>query len=461
MRFRPLGDESKRKGGKPVGLVTAGAGELTVWTQWGAEVGRGDARDVLARYSDHVLYALSSFQGIRSVTGPEGWTLFQWARRAIVWQQLGDTRILPSRGVFQGLHPAEAMGELLAIARDAGAHRVRMGSWSSMSRQLWRSTLEQPVALAGRQLDRAGLYGGRKDAAQWCRGAMLENVAHVDLKGAYPAAMWREPYPTRMVRAKRPHIDGESIVRAIVSMPPQPWPVVPERIRSDVIRWKSGRMVEGWWSARELRTARESGADVRPLETWEGTRQLDVFHDWGTIVHVLRERPGVQARWWKGVSNALWGTFSMAPEGGRLITLAADGLPDKVEPVRGGKPIPATASYVASLTAARVRDQVCVEALGSGWNSGAVHVDTDGVMILANHRLPDGATDHPVPGQWKVDRIMPRVMIRGPQAWAWWDEDDQPHVSISGITGATLDHLHRVPLGASLVVGAKRRTDAA
>ena len=452
MRFTPL--DASRVKHRPVAVVAPGLSRLSIWSADGAEVADGpdNARDLLARYADHVLWSASSMRMVREATGHEGWQICRW-NNSVVWQQLGKARVLSTRGIFAGEHPAVMIETMLRIQRTAAEFGVSMGSWSTMTLSLWRATLDEPVAFAGREIARQGFYGGRKEAARWAVGAMLENVAHVDLKGAYPAAMFSDPLPTRLVRARRPHLEGEGIVLAEVHMPSAPWAMLPERLRSGLIRWRSGRTVEGWYSTRELRAVVEAGGDVIPLETWEGVRFVEPFTRWASVIGPLRDRPGPEGRWWKGVSNSLWGTFIMSPAGAELVRLDESGRPaERVPMVRRRSRRPLNAAYVATLTTARVRERVLRDALGLGWEDKAVYVDTDGVMILDGGRLPPSATDRPAPGEWAVDRIMPKVMIRGSQAWAWWDEDDQPHVSMAGIRGATLDHLYRISPGQSVVM---------
>lgn len=454
MRFDPLPD--KRAARKPVGIVVAGGAGIQVWTDAGGEIAHtpAECRTLLDSHAGTVLYAISSFTAIRGATGPEGWRLFQWSRGGIVWMELDSTRIRSSRGIFDGLDPATAISTLLEIDRDAERHRVTMGSWSSMASQLWRGTLAEPVAFAGRRIGKSGLYGGRKGCLDWARGAEIPNAIEIDLTGAYPSAMWREPFPVRMMPARRRHIESEGISRARVRLPVQPWPVLPERLRSELIRWEGGREIVGWWSNRELRMVRDSGGTVEPLETWEGHRMIEPFAEWGSVVHMLRDLPGPRGRWWKGVSNSLWGTFAMSAAGGRIVTLDADGLPAASMPVDRRRPPPPSAAYVATLTGARVRERLTRDALGLGWSTQAIYVDTDGAIIAPGGEIPPGATDAALPGEWRVKRILPRVMIRGPQAWAWWDTDDRPHVVMAGMTGATLSDLNRRG-GADLILGGR------
>lgn len=443
MRFHPL--PVKRPDHRPVGIVVAGGAGLQIWTDAGPEIAHDpeSARTMLASYARHTLYAVSSWKSIRMTTGHEGWRMFQWSRGGIVWIELDGTRIRSSRGVFDGMHAADAIAVLLDIEQDADTYQVRMGSWSSMAQQLWRATLPHPIAFAGREIARNGLYGGRKGCLDWARGATIQDAIEVDLTGAYPSALWREPFPVRMLRSRRAHIESEGVSRAIVTIPDSPWPVLPERLRSDLVRWEGGRTVEGWWPNRELRMLLDAGGTVDVRETWEGHRMIEPFAEWGSIVHMLRELPGVRGRWWKGVSNTLWGTFAMSQAGGRIVTLDADGLPASAVPADRRRPPPPSAAYVATLTGARVRERLTRDALGTGWSERAIYVDTDGAILAPGSDLPPGATDRALPGEWRVKRRLPRVLIRGPQAWAWWDDDGRANVVMAGVSGATLADLDR------------------
>jgi hypothetical protein len=289
------------------------------------------------------------------------------------------------------------------------------------------------------------------------RGVTLENVYQADITGAYPAAMLEAPYPTRL-KSVKPSIAGEGISQAAVYMPDAPWPALPERMFHEVIRWQGGRDIIGWWPNGELRAAIEGGCQVTPLETWQGTRMIQPFTEWGRAVKILRDQPNrVAAKWWKGVANSLWGTFSMSAIGGELVTLGAAGLPVARRPMTSRKPPMPSASYISSITTGRVRTRLLAEGLNYGWQRGAVHVDTDGVMLLGWAPLPNGCTDTPELGDWRVHRHMHRVMVKGPQAFAWWDADGQDHVSIAGISGATLSDLTRLGSRAdTLIIQARK-----
>ena len=454
MRYKPLASSGKRRGvGRPVALIGAGADRLEIWSDAGAEIARGpeDTRALLSRYKDHRLFSVSALKAIRGATGPEGWQVFRWNRSSVVWQQLDGVRIVSSRGVFDGLRLDAAIPIMLDIAATAESFGIGMGSWSSMARQLWRSTLDQPVALTGRKVGKRGFFGGRKQCVSWAAGAYHEQVAHVDLKGAYPAAMFAEPFPTRLVKTKRPHIINEGISRAVVHLPTSPWVALPERTKPGIVKWEGGRELEGWWPNRELRMAVDMGGSVEPLETWEGVRMVEPFLKWGSLVHQLRERPGPEAKWWKGVSNSLWGTFAMSEVGGIIYTLGPTGFPVSAAAMRGGVP-PPTAAYIAALTTARVRERVYREGLGNGWHEQVIYVDTDGIMVLPDGEIPEGAVDSPgLPGEWVVDKIMPKVYIRGTQAFAWWDDDGGEHVTLAGVQGANFQRLLRLPVGATVI----------
>lgn len=441
MLYKPLPENRATR--KPVGLIAAGAAGVRILTAAGdrwADAG-DSARKLIADHAGVNLFSLSPFRSIRNATGSEGWILHRWNRESTVWQSLDGVKVRGTRRIFLGLRPEDAIEALLRIDRQAADYGVTLGSWSSMSMQLWRATLPEPVALAGRDVGKLGFFGGRKELRREYRGLVLSNVAEVDMRAAYPAAMLAGPFPTRLVQ-RSPSIVDVGISRARVVLPPSPWAQLPERRRGRVIRWESGREIEGWWPNVELRAAAAGGAKVTPLETWTGVRFVEPFVGWGGAVERLRgDDPA--GRWWKGVSNALYGVFAMERQRGELLTMGPDEKVVSRTEVPGRKARRASAAYVASIVAGRVRAKLLIEGLERGWSQAAIQTDTDGVMMVGGE-LPPATREVPQLGEWRVKRIMPKVILRAAQAWGWWDIDGGEHVVMAGRSGATMRDLERV-----------------
>lgn len=449
-RYAPL-SAKRRNPDPPPAYVVGGKGQLQVWTEDGCETAHtyDEARTLIARLNKHAVYASASLRSIRASTGPDGWELFKWGPM-IAWERLGKTTVYSARTVFSELgddQAGRALFFLCEIRRQLNRHGCGLGAWGSMALQLWRATLPHPVAFSSQTM-RDGLYGPRKQVQGVARGDVLTGTVYVDLRSAYPTAMVADPIPTRLRRTIRSHLDGIGIARATVTFPhPSARPVIwwaplPTRRRT-AVSWERHGPHESWWTFSELRMAKDAGLPVEVHESWEGIRHVEPFGEWWQIVQPLRRKPGPTGRWFKAVSNSLWGMFAVGNHTPKLITLGASGRPVSVIPVNRTQPMP-TAAYVAAEISGRVRERVYREAL----NDGAVYVDTDGVILLTRGALPAGCQDRDVAtdGQWRVQSLMRQCQIKAAQAYRWTGYDGKTRYVVAGLADAGPDTFAKLPI---------------
>jgi hypothetical protein len=407
---------------RPVALVRPGLNVVEVWTDWGRETHHGSgATEALINLEGHRVYCTGGVTAVRLINDSRSWTVTVWKGRASSIA-LDGTRVVIGnlRGVLDTA--TDPWGDLQTFLAWIGTRGVNPASVGTMSTNLWRSTLEHPIVFDSRpDVTRPAFFGGRQEA----RPKTYRHMAHYDLRSAYPHSMAAEPFALGLRRSKvAPDFETlePAILRASVLIPPHfaygPLPAHAEAPMQDVILYDKEGILEGSWSARELRVAREMGCHVRVMEAWMPTRTIQPFTPWWILMGEGRRLPGEAAMLAKTMANTLWGSFAM--EGSltqwKWSTKHGSDRPHIV----GGDPknrkdLPhSRARHIAVETTARVRTRLLREGLLAS-PVPPVHVDTDGIIIRGSAPCPEPAGEEL--GQWRVKWRAPVCEIAGPQTY--------------------------------------------
>ena len=419
MKIEPL----RRFRHRPIALVFPGWHTLIVVTVDGEKKIEGTRAcyETLKALGGHQVYASGSLKGLVYSTGSSCWQAEVWRGRATSMSLDGTTTRVSSlrRTLDTAKTPSEMFSNLLEGITWLENQGVSAGSLSSMSWNLWRSTLEGGLELAfDAKVGRSAFYGGRQESSQ---AKSYQGYVSLDIASAYPHSMAARPYAATMreVAAStilNPEVSG--LARAKVTVPTDlPYPPLPVRVGPEAIQFQRG-IIHGTWAWGELAAAKTLGCSVDVERCWAPNREVDPFKKWFEVVRLGREEisPG-GVKLVKAVSNSLWGMFGMTGNDRGLVRWHDNGgqLPELVS--RLPKKMPqANTAHLAAETTSRVRVRMLLEGLYSDYTY-PIHVDTDGVIVrkssLPRRNLGTG------PGSWQVKQSMPRVEIRGPQLYRY------------------------------------------
>lgn len=419
MLIKPL----KRFTPRPVALVFPGWHTLIICTAAGERKvsGATNCYNALKELERFQIYAPRGLRGLLYTTGSKCWQAEIWRGRATSLTLDGThTRITSLRGVFDDLgSPLEmfsALSECLIWLENYG---VSPGSISSMSWNLWRSTLTEPLEMAfDGKVARSAFYGGRQESAA---PKTYQGMVSVDIASAYPFSMASRPYAATLREvATSTNLDPTraGMARATVYVDADmPYPPLPLRVAEEMIMFSRG-VVSGCWTWGELAAAKELGCRVDIQRCWAPSREVDPFSDWWAVVRDGRAEVSPSAvKLVKAISNSLWGMFGMTGDDRATVRWHDDGAEQPEYVKRAARKMPqANTAHIAAETTSRVRVRMLREGLYGDY-TGPIHVDTDG-MIVRKTSLPRRALGTG-PGQWQVKAMMPRVELRGPQLYRY------------------------------------------
>jgi hypothetical protein len=405
--------------------VTPGRHHVVIETDAGETAWHGPERcyRALSELEGYAVYVRGNLTELRHTTGADLWQAKTWRGKATTMTLDGTTVSVRSlRGALEGC--TDPYGELQRAMGWMAAHGVNPGSLSSMGWNLWRSTLTREVTLDTRPtLGRSAMYGGRQAVRLHLREdgtpRPFTNMAQVDLRSAYPAAMASRPYAAELRRvdpatAIDPNVAG--IVMGTVDVPPElPFGAVPYRVASDMIQFPSGR-VHGYWPWCEVAACRALGLQVTVERCWAPAVELDLFGaPWLALAAEAAALEGYAAKLCKGAINGCWGMFGMRNDDVGVVRWTdAAGL-SALRTSTPESPLPHAATcHIAAETAARVRAQL-FDPLYAG--IAPIHVDTDGYIVRASaaRLFPSKAG----PGEWRVKSVFPSIEVRGPQFYRY------------------------------------------
>jgi hypothetical protein len=419
---------------RPMGLVSVDGRGLRIETDDGKAL--RDLRDdgaVLhaAHQHGYLLYSLLSEKQLRDYLGD---------RRVAVRSRHGRTLryfVDPDRDDQGRPVVGQKTTQLVALHRDfttdgpegvwpwfdwCRRKGIAPASIGTMGYNLWKSTLPDrgesfwaPLKAGQRSLE--ALYGGRKEAHPEAISETLVDLVYLDLPAAYPTAMVERPFPTVLKRVPNPK--GEwpeaGIARARVKLPRMAeWGPLPVKLQAETDDLPpldcyptTRETVTGCWTFTELALAREHGAKVTLLETWQGVRFRPLFDRWNDLRLEARELPGPAALIGKAAANLLWGQFVMNPRHlSRVFWFSGTGdAPQHYTEPAGGRPIGHVA-HLGAETCARVRVRLARDVL---YNLDPVYVDTDGAIVPASQAVPG----------WVAKKQIRELQVRASQVYRW------------------------------------------
>lgn len=383
-------------------------------------------------------------------TDARGWTARQRRSRiGSIRHDNGARVVVLPAGTFTDRDPDLRYAALHAYLSWLAGHGVGFTartSWSTLGMMLWRSSLTRTVRLVGPDA-RAAMYGGRKEAPfAWRFGP----CSRWDLSAAYPAAL-AEGMPSRLVPVVRPgsvlaDSEIEGLASANVTVPDvdpfqrwAPLPMVTDPRSRKHLAWRTGEL-SGFWPLSELRQAADAGCTVEIVNAWAGSRDLDTFAAWWSLVIEARDTlPAPAARLAKFHSNLLWSSFAVSASP-IVWKRWADRWAREPYLIKkqdaGGDPSPTTV-YVSAITAGRVRARLWREGLlrpdGSARRT-VVYADTDGFIAGADE-TPNGSHSGR-PGEWRREGELSCVEIRHASAYRWRTSDnDEWRYRVAGAAG--------------------------
>lgn len=431
MKLSPL----TRYDPRPVGFVRAGSRSIEVDTDAGTlrASGRSAVESLFDRLSGHVLYVHDAVEPVIHTTGALSWTMRLWHRRITraVHNSTGVS-IVSLRGTVD---PETGFDDLLRFLSWARGYGVSPGSIPAMAWSLFRASLARPYSAGfDPETGRAAFYGGRQEIAG---PGTFRNMAQLDIRSAYPAAMARPEGYALTLREVDPTTDLDPTAAGIAAASvviPMNAPVAPLPIRIDreTIAFQRGHLV-GLWPWCELAAARRLGADVTVTRSWAPARCADLFGPWWPIAEEGRSLPGGAGMLAKAVSNSTWGQFGMVAEERSTRHYVDDAGRRFVDVDLDDHDLPHTwTAHIAAETTGRVRAQM-LDALAV---TEPVHIDTDGLIVPAGSTIPGAGTGRP--GDWRVKSTMPVVEIRAPQLYRYTcdgceTDHDRWHYTTSGV----------------------------
>ena len=372
---------------KPVALLVPGFRRVRILTEGSDREVRGAERcyQALKALEGHVCYVEGSLRPLLQVTGARAWSADLWRGRATTLRLFGTSlKVTSLRRSLSGLtDPFDQFAALSSVASWLSDQGVRMSSLSSMSWNLWRSTLESPIEMGfSPKVSRLAFYGGRKESSP---PHSYSDQVSVDISKAYPHAMVSRPYAATMRDVSRsttidPEVSG--IARVRVTVPESlPFPTLPVRLAPEMIQWRYG-VLEGTYPWTEVHAAASLGCEVEVLRCWAPLQEITPFAPWWEVVSTGRDTldPGA-AKMVKNLGNLLWSSFAINGEDSASVTWVDD-LGDK--PTLVANP-PRRMSqdhsiHLAAETSARVRVRMLLEGL-YGDSEAPCHIDTDGMIV--------------------------------------------------------------------------------
>ncbi len=207
--------------------------------------------------------------------------------------------------------------------------------------------------------------------------------------------------------------DVAGLARATVWVPQDlAYPPLPVRVGPEAIQFRWGD-VEGIYTWRELAATIELGCKVTVHESWAPRTELDLFGPWWILAQTGGEDPLAKA-----ITVCTWGQFAMDGQGKGTVSWSDEAGEVAYQEHTDARPMPhAWMKHIAAETTARVRTQTLIEGLYGMGGAPPCHVDTDGVIVQRNARLPENTGDGF--GQWRVKTQMPEVDVRAPQFYRY------------------------------------------
>lgn len=439
MKLSPL----TRYDPRPVGIVRPGARALEVDTADGTLTanGRRDVEALLERLAGFVLFVHDSVEPVIHTTGALSWTMRLWHGRITraVHTPTGVS-IVSLRGTVD---PANTLDDVLSFLSWARGYGVAPGSIPAMAWSLFRASLARPYSAGfDPEVGRSAFYGGRQEVTGT---GTFRNMAQMDIRSAYPAAMARPEGYALTLREVDPSTvldpTAAGIAAAVVHVPlDAPVAPLPIRLDRETITFQRGHL-EGLWPWCELDAARRQGAEVTVTRCWAPARCADLFGPWWPIVEEGRNLPGGAGMLAKAVSNSTWGQFGMIADERATRHYADEAGKRFVDVELPDHDLPHTwTAHIAAETTGRVRAQM-LEALPT---TSPVHIDTDGLIVPASTPVPGGGTGEP--GEWRVKSLLPVIEIHGPQLYRYTCEacevdHDRWHYTTAGVPAEQAERL--------------------
>jgi hypothetical protein len=408
---------------KDFALLTPGNKCLYVETKWGKQLftGKRDVDSALNKLSGFTCYVSSGLERLKNTTSAREWVLTTWRGKGVKMKHVPTGLSVTSlRSCLEGSDdPFRDLNETLTWLRQYG---IPPASISSMSWKLLRASLSGTVTVGfDPSISEAAFFGGRQECP---KPDVYKNMKSLDIRSAYPSAM-----SSREIALSLRKVDATTnldptqsgMARAKVYVPKSlQHPPLPVRLAEDAIQFQWGHL-EGTWSWVELDAAKKLGCDVEVTECWAPGRTQDLFSTWWEMAQEGRSLPHGAARMAKAIANSTWGQFAMRGNDRTEIAWADDKGNEEYEtslPVRG---LPHKyALHVAVEVTARVRTQTLMEGLyGVG---GAVHVDTDGLIVPMSVKNPENFGSNF--GQWQIKENMRTLELRAPQLYRFQREKE-------------------------------------
>jgi hypothetical protein len=408
---------------KPVALVVPAFRRVRIITVDQDHEYKGAERcwKALQGIEGHTIYVERGLRHLVHTTGAQAWTADLWRGRAVSMKLYGTkVKVTSLRGSLSSLSdPAEQFAALLEVSEWLADQGVKSGSLSSMSWNLWRSTLDSPLEMGfDKKVARAAFYGGRKESS---RPHSYTDQVSLDISAAYPHAMLSRPYAATLrevATSTRIASDVAGFAKVRVTVPESlPFPTLPVRLAPEMIQWRYG-VVEGTYPWSEIAAAESLGCEVEVLRCWAPLEEVSPFSRWFDLTTQAREvMSTAPAKMVKALSNLLWSSFAINGEDSSSITWADD-YGD--EPTRVANPPRRMAQdntiHFAAETSARVRVRMLLEGL-YGDTEPPCHVDTDG-MIVSRASLERRGVGEGV-GSWRAKQEMSVCEIKAPQMYRY------------------------------------------
>lgn len=375
-----------------------------------------------------LVFSTVRLSSVLIATDARAWEGKLWHNAVVSLKMDGGPKIIPLRNIFEpDTTQYEILSTVAKIEKLVNAAGVNLGSLASMAWGLWRSTLNRPVTVYGPDV-RDVLYGGRKECIL---PGEYRSGEYWDISAAYPSAQASEPYALRLkeVTPNTSISDGMGIAYAIVRIPRLPWGPIPVNVGRRAVCYGWGN-AEGWWSWRDLRLARNAGADVRIMLSYVGYNETDLFGEWWKQFSPLRKLAGYPGKIAKAITSTLWGQFALSDAASHRVRWMDEWGKRRLLVEQSNSKLPHRfAVHIASETTARVRQKLWSEGLQI---PDAVYCDTDSVIC------GKGATA-PGDGWIKKKGELLQIDIRGPQVYRYsciGCGDDHPnwHYVVGGIS---------------------------
>jgi len=432
MKIEPL----KKYKEKDFALLTPGHKCLYVETKWGKQLfnTKRDVDNALHKLIGFTCYVSSGLERMKETTNARDWVLNTWRGKGVKMTHTPTGATVTSlRNTLEGSDdPFRDLNETLTWLRQYG---IPPASISSMAWKLFRASLNNTVTVGfSPEISEQAFFGGRQECT---KPDVYKHMKALDIHAAYPSAMAsRDMALTLREVDKRTFIDPtqSGLARAKVIVPSDlRSPPLPVRIAPQLIQFQWGEL-EGVWSWVELDAAKQLGCDILIEQCWAPGRTADLFSTWWEMAQEGRHLNGKAEKLAKSIANSTWGQFAMRGDDRTQIAWADDRGKEQYETQLPVRPMPHKwALHIASEVTARVRTQTLME--GIYGVPGAVHVDTDGLIVPAAANDPkNSGTGF---GQWRVKENMRTLELRAPQFYRYQREKEDYvdwHYVASGMT---------------------------